>query len=117
MKSFLKVMKALAEPNRVKIVKMLEGGEMCVCQVQKALNLSQPTISKHLKILEDAGLVLSRKQGMWVLYRLPALEETENEYVSNLLALMRTLLNNEPEIKKMLSKLEEIKKTIIAGRE
>ncbi|MDJ0819926.1 MAG: metalloregulator ArsR/SmtB family transcription factor, partial [Desulfobacterales bacterium] len=57
MKSFLKVMKALSDPNRVKIVKLLQQKEMCVCELQGALEIAQPTVSKHLKILEESGLV------------------------------------------------------------
>jgi len=55
MKAFIKVMKALSDPNRVKIIKMLQHKIMCVCEMQKALNVSQPAVSKHLKLLEDAG--------------------------------------------------------------
>ncbi|MBU4121695.1 MAG: metalloregulator ArsR/SmtB family transcription factor, partial [Proteobacteria bacterium] len=57
MKEFIKVMKALSDPNRVKLIKMLQKRTMCVCEIQAALGIAQPTVSKHLKILEDAGLV------------------------------------------------------------
>ena len=70
MKEFIQVMKALSDPGRVKVLKMLETREMCVCEIQATLGLAQPTISNHLKILENAGLVLSRKDGQWVNYRL-----------------------------------------------
>ena len=56
MKKFIKVMKALSDPNRVKMVKLLQHKEMCVCEIQAALGLAQSTVSKHLKILEEAGL-------------------------------------------------------------
>ena len=68
MKSFVKVMKALSDPNRVKIIKLLQQKSMCVCELQAALKLAQPTVSKHLKILEEAGLVDYRKEGLWVNY-------------------------------------------------
>ena len=61
MKDFLKVMKALSDPNRVKIVKMLQHKVMCVCEMQATLQIAQPSVSKHLKILEDAGLVTPQK--------------------------------------------------------
>jgi ArsR family transcriptional regulator len=70
MKDFLRVMKALSDPNRVKIVKMLQHRSMCVCEMQAALDIAQPSVSKHLKILEEAGLVVSQKDGMWVNYYL-----------------------------------------------
>ncbi|MBK5101522.1 MAG: winged helix-turn-helix transcriptional regulator, partial [Desulfobacteraceae bacterium] len=70
MKDFVKVMKALSDPNRVKIVKMLQHKTMCVCEMQAALEITQPSVSKHLRILEDAGLVNSKKDGLWVDYHL-----------------------------------------------
>jgi len=66
MRDFIKVMKALSDPSRVKILKMLQHRDMCVCEIQAALGLAQPTISKHLKILEEAGLVGFTKDGLWV---------------------------------------------------
>ncbi|SDN66177.1 transcriptional regulator, ArsR family [Desulfonauticus submarinus] len=107
MKLFLKVMKALAEENRVKILKMLEKGERCVCEIQAVLGLAQPTISKHLKILEDAGLVKSRKQGMWVLYRL-SIRGEGNEYSDMMLSILKRWLNEDKEVDNLLIKLENI---------
>ena len=72
MKELVKVMKALADPGRIKIVKMLEARELCVCEIHAALDLAQPTISKHLRILEEAGLVDRRKDGQFVIYFLPS---------------------------------------------
>jgi len=70
MKEFIKVMKALSDPNRVKILKILQHRMLCVCETQNALGLAQPTISKHFKILENAGLVSRKKDGLWVNYQL-----------------------------------------------
>mgnify|MGYP005851993255 CR=1 FL=1 len=56
MKEFTKVMKALSDPNRVRILKMLQHQSLCVCEMQAALNIAQPTVSNHLKVLEEAGL-------------------------------------------------------------
>ena len=70
MKPFLKVMKALSDPSRVKIMKMLQRRVMCVCEIQAALEIAQSTASKHLKILEDAGLITYQKEGLWVNYAL-----------------------------------------------
>ena len=54
MKNFIKVMKALSDPNRIKIIKILQHKMMCVCELRAALEIAQPTVSKHLKILEEA---------------------------------------------------------------
>lgn len=63
--------KALADPTRVAIVNMLAGAEeVCVCVFANELGLSQPTISHHLRILREAGLVQARKAGTWAYYRL-----------------------------------------------
>lgn len=63
--------KALADPTRVAIVNRLAGaGEVCVCELVADFDLSQPTVSHHLRILRDAGLVESRRRGTWAYYRL-----------------------------------------------
>src|SRR5205085_9475363 len=63
--------RALADPTRVAIVNRLSGAdELCVCDLTEAFDLSQPTISHHLKILREAGLVESSRRGTWAYYRL-----------------------------------------------
>jgi ArsR family transcriptional regulator len=62
--------KALGDPTRVAIVNRLAAGECCVCDLNAAFDLSQPTISHHLRVLRDAGLVESRRRGTWAYYRL-----------------------------------------------
>jgi ArsR family transcriptional regulator len=72
-----KVFKALADEIRLRILSLLATREMCVCEVMVALDLTQPTASHHLGILENAGLVKDRKEGKWVFYSLsdPSLVE------------------------------------------
>jgi ArsR family transcriptional regulator, arsenate/arsenite/antimonite-responsive transcriptional repressor len=62
--------KALADPTRVAIVNRLAAGECCVCDLNAAFDLSQPTISHHLKLLREAGLVEASRRGTWAYYRL-----------------------------------------------
>lgn len=100
LKTYLKVMKALADGNRVKIIKMLQVRELCVCELRAALGLAQPSVSKHLRILEEAGLVESRKDGPWVNYRLP--EETDSIFAGQMQVILRQWLNNDREIKKLM---------------
>jgi len=66
----VKVFKALGDPTRLKIIKMLSCCEKCVCEIIPATGKSQPTTSAHLKILHEAGLLKSRKEGLSVYYRL-----------------------------------------------
>ena len=66
------LLKALAEPARLRLISMIAshpGGEACVCDLTGAFDLSQPTISHHLKVLHEAGLLDREKRGVWVYYR------------------------------------------------
>lgn len=65
-----KFFKALADETRMRILGLLEVREMCVCEIMVALDLTQPTASHHLGLLENAGLVRDRKEGKWVFYSL-----------------------------------------------
>lgn len=67
----MSITKALADPNRVRILLALRRGELCVCQITELFGLAFSTISKHLSILQHAGLIQSRKAERWVYYRLP----------------------------------------------
>jgi ArsR family transcriptional regulator len=101
MKSFIKIMKALSDPNRVKIIKLLQHKSgMCVCELKSLLHIAQPTVSKHLKILEEAGLVDYRKEGLWVNYSL--LNGTSNPYAAGMLNELRVWLEDQPELSDIL---------------
>jgi ArsR family transcriptional regulator len=66
------LLKALADPVRLRLMSLVashDGGEACVCDLNDAFQLSQPTISHHLKVLHDAGLLEREKRGVWVYYR------------------------------------------------
>jgi len=95
-------MKALADPNRVKIVKLLQQKMMCVCELQAALRISQPNVSKHLKILEASGLIESQKDGLWVNYFLA--DGNHNAYVASLLGNLKHWLNHDPEVADLIKK-------------
>ena len=62
--------KALADETRLRVLKLLGRGELCVCEIAAALGLEQPRLSFHLRILKQAGLVSDRRQERWILYRL-----------------------------------------------
>ena len=108
MKPFLKVMKALSDPNRVKIIKMLQQRFLCVCEMRAALNIAQPTVSKHLKLLEDAGLVTSEKDGLWVNYRLT--NGNSSPYAATVLGNLRHWLNEDRQIADLIEKLPSIRR-------
>jgi ArsR family transcriptional regulator len=114
MKKFIKVMKALSDPNRVKIIKMLQQKMLCVCEMQSGLNIAQPTVSKHLKILEEAGLVGSTKDGLWVNYYLA--DGKESPYAASLLGNLRHWLNDHPEISELVEKTNTLDREDIVNR-
>jgi ArsR family transcriptional regulator, arsenate/arsenite/antimonite-responsive transcriptional repressor len=67
------VFKALGDPVRLRLVSLIgahQGGEVCVCDLTEAFELTQPTISHHLKVLREAGIITSERRGTWVYYRL-----------------------------------------------
>ena len=71
LKEMEKIIKALADKNRLRIIYLLNGKrDICVCEITDIIGLSQPTISSHLRLLENAGLVESNKDGLWVNYNI-----------------------------------------------
>ncbi len=72
MREFMGAVKALADESRVRLLMALEHGELCVCQLIELAALAPSTVSKHLSILRQAGLIECRKDGRWVYYRLAA---------------------------------------------
>ena len=113
MKEFIRVMKALSDPNRVKLLKMLQKRTMCVCEIQAALGIAQPTVSKHLKILEEAGLVGREKEGLWVNYFLT--DGSRSPYAASLLGNLRHWLADDPGIRDLLEKSDAIRREDLCG--
>ena len=105
MKPFLKVMKALSDQNRVKIIKLLQQKEMCVCELQGALEIAQPTVSKHLKILEESGLVSFSKDGLWVNY---FLTDGTTPYAATVLGNLKHWLDDDPEVAELIRKVPHL---------
>jgi ArsR family transcriptional regulator, arsenate/arsenite/antimonite-responsive transcriptional repressor len=70
MDDFIAITKALSDPNRVRALMALRDGELCVCQIIELLGLAPSTVSKHMSILKQAGLVENRKEERWMYYRL-----------------------------------------------
>jgi len=70
MSAIVTIFKALADETRLRVLKLLGRGELCVCEIAAALALEQPRLSFHLRILKEAGIVAVRRQERWILYRL-----------------------------------------------
>jgi ArsR family transcriptional regulator len=92
------VMKAASDPTRVRILKILESGEICVCQIIAVVQLSQPTISNHLSLLKSAGLIKDRKDKKWVFYSLDG--QDADGYAGRVLRNLRGWLNDDPLIER-----------------
>lgn len=105
MKEFMCIAKALADDNRVRTLMFLRGGELCVCQVIEMLQLAPSTVSKHLAILRQAGLIESRKEGRWIYYHLPEersrLVERALRWVHESLERDKTTLKDDRELKRV----------------
>lgn len=112
MKEFLAVAKALSDESRVRALMALSGGELCVCQLIELLGLAASTVSKHMSLLYQAGLVETRKEGRWVYYRLadpeaPALAQGAIEWMSD-------GLRHDPKVKRDAARLRRVKKMRLA---
>ena len=82
----IKILKALGEINRLKIVDMLSSGEKCACIILENFNFTQPTLSHHMKVLIDSGIVKCRKEGTWIHYSL------DKELCADVLDFLRDIL-------------------------
>ncbi|MBW1847497.1 MAG: winged helix-turn-helix transcriptional regulator [Deltaproteobacteria bacterium] len=114
MDDFINIMKALSDKNRVKIIKMLQNKAMCVCEIREALQISQPTVSKHMKILEKNGFVYSKKEGLWVNYHLG--DGKDSPYVASILGNLRHWFEADSDIVKLMDRLPDIRREHICQR-
>ncbi len=102
MKQFIKTAKALSDPNRVRILKLLDQKDLCVCELHALFDLAQSTISKHLKILEEAELATSTRQGAWIVY---SLDHNSNPLNQQALFLLHNNLNDDEVLNEMISRI------------
>lgn len=104
----VRVLKALGDTGRIRILLALRELELCVCQIVELLQLASSTISKHLQILKEAGLVQSRKKGRWVYY---SMTDASNASISRAaLDMIYASTTRNPQIKADQKRLKEILK-------
>jgi len=114
LKKITKILKALADENRIRIVSLLkERNCLCVCEITKIIGLSQPTISSHLKKMQDAGIINCSKDGLWVNYNL---DENMEKEVKKLLESMVLMLNKDERIKSDVLKSFKINREMICKK-
>lgn len=88
-----RLLKSLGDETRLRIVALLTYGELCVCHIESALGLSQPTASRHLSVLKNSGVVQAKRRGTWVYYSLAS--QTDDFSKRQLQALMSSFGKNE----------------------
>jgi ArsR family transcriptional regulator, arsenate/arsenite/antimonite-responsive transcriptional repressor len=97
-KTAVKLFKALSDESRLRILKMLESRPLCVCEIQYVLKGSQPNVSHHLKTLSEAGLLDSKKDGLWISYRI--VDKPQSPLHASALAFVRKSLAMDKTVKK-----------------
>jgi DNA-binding transcriptional ArsR family regulator len=107
------IFKAVSDPSRLRILKMLEIRELCVCEITEALGLSASTVSKHLFILRNAGLLWDRKDGKWVNYGLN--NTSGHPLTTEILKLVREKINDDPVYQEDREKIRSTSREIICG--
>jgi len=109
MRELIKLFKALSDETRIRILKVLLERECCVCEVMQALDISQSRASRNLGILETAGFVKSRRDGLWIVYSID--KQTMNSHAASLTEMLRSSLVNDEIIsqdRKELSHAERV---------
>lgn len=105
-RDYVNIFKALSDPNRIRIVKMLAERELCMCEIRSVLELSNSTVSKHLTVLRDAGLLLDMKDGKWVNFRLN--DKSEHLFIRSLIGLMNKSFDDDEAIQEDSIKLRRV---------
>jgi ArsR family transcriptional regulator len=113
MRCTVRTTKALADENRIRIIGVLKGRELCVCQLIELLCLAPSTVSKHLSILKNARLINSRKQGRWMYYRLADEEGAPHQIIEALDWTVRSIAETD----QLVSDTERIEKILLIDPE
>lgn len=106
MRPIIQITKALADEKRVRTLLALGRGELCVCQITELFGLAVSTVSKHLSLLYQAGLVESRKEGRWIYYRLPGKDASAP--IREVIRWVERSLEGDPRIQEDARRLETI---------
>jgi len=107
LQELVKVFKALGDETRIRLLKLLEQRELCVCELMQALNMTQSRVSRNLGILKNAGLVKDRRDGLWVHY---SLNDEAKFQIQKLLSVLKDSCNEDKAIVKDINELGKAKK-------
>jgi ArsR family transcriptional regulator len=114
MRELVKVLKAVADQNRLKIFKMLQHKKMCVCELAAALGITMPSVSRHLSLMKDAGLIEDERDGMWTNYML--CRDKVNKYAPLLQSQLKEWINDDEGIKKIIKKTETLRREELCAK-
>ena len=106
MRELVKVFKSLADKNRLRILKMLQYKKMCVCELSAALGIARPSVSRHLSLMKDAGLVQDERNGQWIDYSL--CRDAINKYASAIQSHLNEWINDDPVINNDVQKIKTL---------
>ena len=109
--NYVTIYKALGDENRLRILLMLKERPLCVCEIHEVLDIALSTISAHLKLMKNTGLIEDEKDGRWVIYRL-----SENIYIQNLLANLQKELQSDQTFIHDRTKVSHITREVCASR-
>jgi len=112
-RDYVNVFKALSDPNRIRIVKMLGERRLCMCEVREMLNLSNSTVSKHLTILRNADLLLDSKERKWVNFRLN--DKSEFRFIRSVISLIKNSFEDDEAIQEDLKKVHRVNRKKICN--
>ena len=114
MKELERILKVLADKNRMRIIKLLERKKLCVCEIAFVLGIKQPSASRHLKKLKEAGILKEEQESFWTNYLLKS--SHDNHVLRSLLSSAKTWLTNDPQITKDLKKLRQANRNNLCCR-
>lgn len=115
MDDLLKITKALSDKNRLRILMMLTRRPLCVCELQAILGVTVSTVSKHLSILREAGLVLDEKEGKWVNYKLNT--SSPSTIVAQFLLMVPLIISKDDAVKDDMTKVTNVDRNVLCNIE
>ena len=105
MEDIIKVLKALCDETRLRMLMLIEQKELCVCEVMRILDMHQSRVSRHLNILRDAGLARARRQGTWMFYSAAANESSEHH--ARVAEALRKWMKDKDIVRRDIARLEK----------
>lgn len=109
-----KLFKALSDPNRLRILKMLQTKSLCVCEITAVINLATSTVSKHLSILRDTGFIIEEKEGKWVNYMINP--QPADQRISSVLSTLDFWISDDSQIISDKQKIRTVDRNEVCSR-